>query len=347
MNEPGKIDFWHKIVSISFIYSLFIVALHNNAPLNYVNDGSVIALCNEYVVYFVKMLGELALPSFLIISGMLMYRNFDLGMFRAKCKSRIYSLVVPYLVWNCLNLLYEITVANTPFIAQYFVRKEAFAITTEHILRGIFFHGAGGVAWFLFDLIVFTALAPLFYLLLKNRVTGMLTLLCFYVCSVFNFPVFSFLEGADKVAYYLFGAYVGLHGFRYAQNVLSSSQARANILCFAGLFILFLLGWHWYPVWDVPLTIMLCVSGWYCFDYVRIKPYAWLPGMSMFIYMSHVNVEACIAKVWVLLLPLRSSYELIAYFGSMIMAIAVILGCGIFLRKKMPRIFEVLVGGRG
>lgn len=62
-------------------------------------------------------LGQISVPGFFMVSSYLFYRRFDWSRLVPKWKSRIRSILVPYLIWNFLYYAGYVTVTRIPAIS--------------------------------------------------------------------------------------------------------------------------------------------------------------------------------------------------------------------------------------
>ena len=145
----------------TFILSILVFIIHMPSLANYTLEGSfgnAVYIGSELLTLFSRV----AVPLFLIMSGALFYRNYELNKTKEKYKSRFKSLVVPYLVWNIIWVVFNIICSYTP-ISKFFINRQLFTLSAGNILGGIFLYKAYAPFWFIFDLIIFTLICPLLY----------------------------------------------------------------------------------------------------------------------------------------------------------------------------------------
>lgn len=92
-----------KIDIVRCIMNYMIVVLHAWAAFQYVQWG-----CGEFVVwnFICSHLAAMAMPTFFLISGYLLFQNFSMNSWPDKMKRRVRRLVVPYFAWNILFVLF-------------------------------------------------------------------------------------------------------------------------------------------------------------------------------------------------------------------------------------------------
>ncbi len=122
------------------------------------------------------MMGRCAVPLFYVISGWLFFRSLPDGVRSVwgKMRKRVRTLLVPYLVGALFCVGFSVAVAVAPGTAKYMNGSimPLFQESIGKILCSIFYAGESGTPvafqlWFLRDLILIVATAPLWYYALR------------------------------------------------------------------------------------------------------------------------------------------------------------------------------------
>lgn len=101
-----------------------------------------------------------AVPMFMFMSGYLFYRNIEtlMDVFK-KQKKRIISVFIPFIAWSTsYYLLYAI---GSKFIPEI---SSSVDISPLGIITGIIFYRYSFPMWYMFQLCIFIALAPIVFL---------------------------------------------------------------------------------------------------------------------------------------------------------------------------------------
>lgn len=143
-------------------------------------------------------LGQMAVPGFFLISGYLFFRTLhgfrDIGR---KWQERVWSLLVPYGAWNVLwYLVYVLT------------GRRHFSLTA--MSEAAANYSCNPTFWYMYQLMLLTLLAPLFYLLLRNAFVMLLSLLLLAAAIGAGVPLP--MVNADALIYYGVGALFACHG---------------------------------------------------------------------------------------------------------------------------------------
>ena len=107
---PLKNDacFWKKKEFISFLLSILVFLIHSHFGQN-AADGSFISVANQKVSYFFcDSITRFAVPMFFMLSGITFFKDYSNKKYFTKIKSRLFTLVIPYLLWNTIWMLWEI-----------------------------------------------------------------------------------------------------------------------------------------------------------------------------------------------------------------------------------------------
>lgn len=341
-------SFWRKKVFVSYLLAVLVFWIHSSAYLNY---GDM-----PFSVWFIRiflqdLITPLAVPMFFVLSGMMFFRNYDPATLPEKLKRRVFTLVIPYLCWNILNMGFEFLA--TTFLSRFFLARPVFVADAANLLEGIFLYKYNSPFWFIFMLIVFAVLSPLCDLLTRNKYVGFASIV-----------VLSFItdskEAIDLVhlcincmVYYLAGAMIGRYYFDWfvqpstkrrrivsAAVMLALIAARYYVMC-TGMYVL--------PALKSFLRIADGLCLWALVDAV---PQLWekkVPDFmhnSFFVYALHINVSAVVTKLIYLVGPKHWFMAPINFLLTTVITLALIeLGC-IVLKRWMNPVYKLLSGNR-
>lgn len=194
--KARETDIFRKISIMKFILILQVVLIHCNFPEEWHVNPS-----GEDVITLIMYLIRASVPCFFVISGYLYFRNvktFTVRGYMQKTRRRVFSLLVPYLLWNCVFLVYllvkiwlsgnaedTIFADNDPiFMKLLLILKGFWSFNHEYPYAFAF--------WFVRNLIVFCSLSPVAYLLARNLYVFLLfiVLLVIWGGGLFGFEYF-------------------------------------------------------------------------------------------------------------------------------------------------------------
>lgn len=158
-----------------------IVLLHAWAAFQYVPNRGL-----EFVswTFICSHLCWMAIPAFFLISGYLLFSNYDLSKWPAKMRNRMKRLAIPYIVWNLTFVVAYLLMGKV--VPRIGTRVETFGIDT---VSGAFskvlsltVSPIDGPLWFIRSVFLFALVSPLIYLLLKPLKGKFALVVCLIWC---------------------------------------------------------------------------------------------------------------------------------------------------------------------
>ncbi len=341
-----------KIVFLGFILSIAVMVRHagNTAYYQHLPDGPM-RLANYAVqTFFSDFIGGAAVPMFFIISAFLFFTNYTTALWPSKVKSRIGTLLVPYLIWSAFALaLFSAACALPPVAERMNGGMGGVNFTPLCILKDIVTARFAEVLWFIYQLMAYILLSPAIYLAAKNRRT-------FAVSAIALFAYLSawctdYMEGSiltirpAGLFYYLLGAGMALH-FRSA--TLVQTGWRQTLAMGAGGAVCFICQ----KCLDIPFlfisyTLLMCAFFWQAAGLLMPKTLGWIMHISFYIYASHIFLVIPIKKALFFALPKTGFFSLLNYVLSVAMTAAIVFASAYFISKKFPFLWKLINGGRG
>ena len=203
--------FFSALPTYTFLLSILVIFVHSThfapADLEAVPRTAFFStsFLEKMEFFFSSFLGEAAVPGFFFLSGLLFFHKlYFASVWFRKLRSRLFSYLLPYLLWNSGMTGLYLVFGRAPF-------------RPESILEGIFLYRYNPVFWYFYQLILLTYAFPfmaLFVLFLKREKNARKTLLsflfpCFFLLLVYFRIDIPFLN-EDAGFYYTFGGAVGV-----------------------------------------------------------------------------------------------------------------------------------------
>ena len=349
---PLKNDalFWKKKEFISFLLSILVFFIHSYFAQD-AGDTLISVVNHKFSYFFSRSITRFAVPMFFMMSGITFFKDYNNKKYLSKIKSRIFTLVIPYLVWNTIWMLWEI-LKSYSFMAKFSASDEIFPLTLTSILKGIFFYGCNIPFWFIFDLIIFSFAAPIVFLIIKNKYVGIISVICLSVVSLFGIHLpMSVFYYPMAIVFYLMGAIIGYHFFDFVSRKSSKPTQIASLVFLIAYFLAKSIAPQEIHIDDyLTQTIvytLAALSMWSVADAFieKVKPRA-IYHRSFAVYAMHLNIAIIILKIFSFTLPQNEWLEIPKFIIMVILTLAIINFVCAFLERFAPKIYAILMGNR-
>lgn len=305
MAAANNTYFPKKISLLNVIATFMIVVLHAETPLRFGKDLSLEATPFVYSIY---TLVQVAVPLFFFISGLLFFYNCEWNDIPKKLFRRIFSLLLPFIIWNLFFVTVFWAISKVPAIADK-MNAPADLSSARAWFRAIW-HTKYTPLWFIKSLMIYCLCAPAVLLLIRNRYVGIsATLALFIVCAVSHWS--DFYSMFYWMPQYMSGAVIGKmlysNGCNADRPLFREKQATVfGLILPVILAVLYLLTLHdqemlLYFRFISPICIWFltdCLAGPYIRDRFVVKK--WM-GYTFFIYATHqflLNVEQTLIRTY-------------------------------------------------
>ena len=330
----------NKIVIINFVLSILVVSLHTNFTGKY--DPSACSMNGVYVVIknLMDIIGDMAVPCFFIMSGLLFFRNFEYKDYGKKLLSRVFTLVIPYLIWNVVLLIYE--------ILKTLLVDGQIALDFGDVVLGVLLSGYNGPLWFLRTLFLYTLFAPLLLLLLKVLKKYSILL----VIPVILLNIFVSIDYTSVVFWFpcfFLGAYVGYYYFENLNQLTEKNSGNFKIWLGILIFIIVIVLVNYFVRADFVYYLYRNFSGVAIFLLFLALPFdtkKQFMTYSFFTFCTHVillgPITIVIAKVCSFNGILLSIGFIVAIAINVILTILI----GWLFKKLLPKVYAFVMGKR-
>lgn len=297
-------------------------------------------------------LARCAVPLFFLMSGYLFFVGADWSMekYKSKIRSRVGTLLIPFLFWNILVLLLFAAAQSHPKTAPFFSGKMALIrdygpVDYISAVFGINRLPASYQFWFIRDLMVLALLTPLIHLLLKKiPVVFLVALLALWFVSAGG-------TASESAFFFILGAWasIGRH------SLFSLDQQAKWMLPVYLAVVIANSAWpdtQAYPylhkigiLLGVPVFLLLtrAVSSTTSLKHALVA----LGSASFFVFAAHEPLLTVIRKIlYKVLQPQHDGKILLIYFLSVAATVVICTGLFFLLNRLVPRFTRVIAGGR-
>ncbi len=351
MDYKNETLFWKKKEFVSFLLSILVFFIHSYFAQDIVSNSFISILNHKTSFFFSRSITQFAVPMFFILSGISFFKEYNNKKYLTKIKSRIFTLIIPYLLWNTVWMVWEIF-RSYSFISKFSVTSELYPLTFSNILKGVFFYGCNMPFWFIFDIITFSLAAPLVFLIIRNKYIGISTVIGLSIVSLFGIHIPAELFYYPmSIVFYLTGAILGYHYFDYVSKK-SSKPIQTTSIIFLFVYILCknIVPQELHITNYLIETIIYTFAAFSLWNIVdifieRIKPRA-IYRRSFAIYAMHLNVAIIILKILSFCTPENEWLEFPKFIIMVVFTLVIINYVCVFLEKFFPGIYALFMGNR-
>ena len=349
-----------KLKVISFFSMIMVVYLHSynliikmSGDTHLINNGY-----NSFIQDFVSNgLTRIAVPLFFIISGYLFFLSIENGYiseFLVKYKKRIYTLLIPYLLWSVFGILFYLFLQTIPISKPFFTKELIKDYSLADLLYVIFYKPISYQLWFVRDLIILVFLSPIIFWFLKYFKYYFILLLLITWLIGLDYILFS----NEALLFFVIGSF------------FSTIKVNFQKLKFKNQYLFFSISWMMLVLCKTVLTyigfenswvlivlhktsIFFGISAiWFSYDKLfenkdvsNLKIYP-IFKYSFFLYAFHEPILTVFKKVLYFILGTTELTSFIIYLSAPIFTIFLVVLCGFYLKTVSPRFYSLMTGGR-
>lgn len=202
----------NKISYLYFVLSILVILVHS------INNTSII----QKLFSIDTGISQFAVPLFFMISGFLFFRNIYTNEdVINKLKRRVYSLVIPYLIWNVI------------YYIIYLIVKPGIGVSFVNLVEAAINHTYNPAFWFIFQLILLSLVSYVIFLVLKKDFHYYIAIIVisFFIAKNIDIPFIN----EDALIYYMVGALFS----RFYNESKVSFISKKNFLIMIPIVILF------------------------------------------------------------------------------------------------------------
>ncbi len=341
-NTSNTINYLKCILCIGVVFiharffpGLSVVEIENTEKYN---------VYNAIDFYFnARFLNSTCVPLFFLISGYLFFINipesFDLNVFRAKWRSRIKSILIPYLICNGIFLI-----INASLSLKHGDFKPLDLITAFWCYHGSF--PIVNPTWYLRDLLVICLFAPLIWFFIKytKSLLPILLCLCWFNDLWPEIPGF----GIRSFLFFTIGSNIAMR----KDDIIDMVNPKAYWLFWCPLFAI-LYGLFIYNNLALihKLSILASFPVWICLasltsSIANVKCSKALVSGTFFVFLYHFSIAHRVTVLLSRFIGVSEPSIIISYIGGALLTSIILLTIYYMGRKILPRLFTILVGGR-
>ena len=362
-----------RINALRFPMIVGIVLFHaNQTDIRFSYGVSEYALegIPAFITNLITELSFIALPFFFLISGLFFYKDFQptLAVYGVKLRTRLRTLLVPYLFWNiylysALLVVHEIGPISHFFSGGKMAVPESGVCAIVNTIIGIDRMPIVYPLWFIRDLMLLVIISPLLWVLACRAPLSGLLIFAFLWFTEGWLPLIIFTRYAGPLFFYS-----GCLMAAYNLNLRSIERQGTKILIIFGCGLVLSafiktvntldVRFWWNPgaanVWQVFLSRAMRLVGllafWNVVALLGKKTLKYLAGLSAFVFIVFAGHEPTLTifrKLLYRFVPPSGEWGILFYYFLTVTAtICMMILLGTMLRKYMPGFYNFITGSR-
>lgn len=319
-----------------------IAAYHCGTPKDPINAFDM--KWNTFIGYTFESVAALAMSYFFMVTGFLLFYDLSFKNYFEKIRKRLYSLLLPYLLWQIIIMLKIVIMGGQGWTLRMFLERTFLMQSWP----------PDGALWYLYAVFVLALISPIFIIIFKNKSIGLLSVMVLMIAvyrlnllsdsMVVAFRSYGYI---GNVLYYfpsyIIGAYYGIH-----TNEASNDKELKYILAilFMAMFIEGLYSGFFYDVTKKVMPVLLL----YLFPIIPCLKERKIYRLSFLIYAVHHPITSDILVFLRKIIRIITPYACISNVITRIICLGVdFVIAGIvyaILEKFAPKILSILTGGR-
>lgn len=332
--------FRNKITLMNVILTMMIVILHANSPERFGEP-----LQDYYFIYMMSMLCRIATPLFFFISALLFYKNCSFGEIERKFNARIYSLLIPYILWNCFFVACYWILSHVPVISSRMNMGDVLNTPKDIILAVLNSYHTD--MWFIKNLMCYTLLAPVLLILFqKEKRTWILGIIIFSL-ALYLMPEYKSLLRWLPV--YLMGAMVGYFWDKNTFGYFFQSKKTRffTIITVVVFLLIYIISLRTES--DILLTYFAPILIWFIIDglfsdmIASLKIKKWMNCM-FFIFCTHHFLLNVLQKLIFIFMPHTYFVIMLTFILSPFIVVGVLLWIARMFSEC--KLYKIMTGGR-
>lgn len=341
-------DFRNKITWFTFFFSLLVIWVHSYNAVLFLGNNKVAYKTDWLERFLGEDVAQIAVPGFFLISSYLFFRNFTMARLREKWKSRIKSILIPYIVWNLLYYLGYVIGSRIPVITEV-IGKGTVPFHLPAAADAVIHYTYNYVFWYLNQLIFLILLAPLIYFIIKQKAAGVICLILLFTAIYFgaSLPAINL----DALLYYSAGAYGAVHGRQAVEGLWTWKSFFSGVLLLAASLILYQMDFPGNMKGEaaasvVCLRLIMPIGLWFLIPEHILGEVRGFMNHNFFLYAIHFSLVRLINKTGAMLLPPIPVIPFLLFLLMPAVCVGLSYVMGGVLRRTLPPLWSLLNGGR-
>lgn len=315
-----------------------------------------------------RIIGHIAVPMFLLISGCLFFKKLETWnkvIWIEKLKKRVNSLAIPYIIWNIMPIIVMIGLILPKQNCNILMMEYITSIWDRGVLS-TFWNARGGEQntylgfklfvstpentplWFMRDLMVLLIFSPLIHWFLK-KMKYVYIVLCFLLFLLIGTP------STGVLLFFSVGAYISIFHLNFITICKKNKRWIIPLFFGASIFKIYFYGSYTTSVFVSLVNSLSIISGIVCVFLLTaflVEKKNWemsslLTSSSFYVFAMHMHFLVWSRMIYFSILPDKSEVNVfIAYLFAPISATIALTMTYYLLQRFFPKLTVFICGNR-
>ncbi len=177
--------FRDNVTWMSFLLTLLVIWTHSQNAELFLDVPAAQSTAGRIEIFLAERIGQIAVPGFFMLSSMLFYRTYTRRSLRRKLVRRVHSLLIPYLLWNLIYYTGYLIATHLPVLKDI-TGKEPVPFDLKTLAEAVFLYKYNPLFWFIFQLMILSLLAPVFWEVIRRPMLFRLSVLALCIVIFFR-----------------------------------------------------------------------------------------------------------------------------------------------------------------
>lgn len=329
---------------LNFIMTCFMILYHAGSPDGLPAFNATDMAVNDFLSHFFDFMCSIVMGYFFSMTGFLLFKGLTFSSYKLKLKKRVFSLFIPYLVWQIIIYVKLLIQGAVQFDIIKFLRLtfcfEMFPYD--------------GALWYVYAVFIMAVLSPILLVLFKNKKIGFAVITALFilnsirgtVTNPYIIKVITWGYIGNILNYfpaYLIGAFYG----KFYDEV---KQEYSLAYVFVFLFVSLCIEGRWGYIVVSTLTSILPFMLWTQLPTMQSLRNLKIYNLTFLMYAIHQPIiNDIVYKLYDLFSRIRIPISITNIVMRLIILASVVAVSAIIyfvLNRICPKLLKVLCGGR-
>lgn len=332
-----------RITWYNFILCTLVVLIHADNVLDFPFASSWLATTEHFIK---KDIATVGVGGFFLCSGYLFFKNYGWNKILEKYKSRIRSILLPYIFWTFTYYILHLIFSRIAPLQTVFGESNI-PFNLQTIFDAIINYRYCAFFWFLQFLIVYIFISPFLYAIIQHKYIGsILLVLLFSGINILGNLIASAQLSAmiNWLTLYMLGGYAGMHFSSFMGKKMTCKEILPSTIFTICTYILYKKSESAFTVllyslaFSLTLWLILSQAG-------KLKTYVWQKN-TFAVYVTHFLMVRLINTLGGKLFPSSAPLGIVLFLFAPVICFTIIAVAKKICKNGNWLLWKIAFGGR-